>query len=91
LLRELRLLERHTHRSGKDSIDHPKNGRDDYANAVCGCLRGLSNHLGYDSRFVGFQPDADADEKGNTNYATEQLRAAIMSGWGWAPNGRRWS
>jgi hypothetical protein len=36
LLRELRLLERHTHRSGRDTVDHPKNGRDDYANAACG-------------------------------------------------------
>jgi hypothetical protein len=39
LLRELRLLERTTHRSGKDQISHPKNGgRDDYANSVCGAL-----------------------------------------------------
>jgi hypothetical protein len=38
LLRELRLLERQTYRSGKDQITHPKNGRDDFANAVCGAL-----------------------------------------------------
>jgi len=38
LLRELRLLERVTHRSGKDQISHPKGGRDDFANAVCGAL-----------------------------------------------------
>jgi Phage Terminase len=38
LLRELRALERHTHRSGKDSVDHPRNGRDDHANAACGAL-----------------------------------------------------
>ena len=36
LLRELRLLERHTHRSGRDTVDHGKNGSDDYSNAVCG-------------------------------------------------------
>ena len=36
LLRELRLLERHTHRSGRDTVDHPKGGRDDHANSVCG-------------------------------------------------------
>ncbi len=94
LLRELRLLERHTHRSGKDSIDHPKNGHDDYANAVCGVLRGLSNHLGYDPRFVGFQPDTDDTPANRTssNYATETLRSAICNGLGWAPpSGRRWS
>jgi hypothetical protein len=48
LLRELRLLERHTHRSGKDTVDHPRNGGDDHANAVCGVLRQLSNPLGFD-------------------------------------------
>src|SRR5262249_13566113 len=37
LLRELRLLERRTHRSGKDSVDHGLRGHDDYANAVLGC------------------------------------------------------
>jgi hypothetical protein len=38
LLRELRLLERVTRRSGKDQVTHPKGGRDDFANAVCGAL-----------------------------------------------------
>lgn len=36
LLRELRLLERQVHRSGADSISHPRNGHDDHAYAVCG-------------------------------------------------------
>jgi hypothetical protein len=47
LLRELRLLERHTHRSGKDHVDHGRGGSDDYANSVCGCLHGLSARFGY--------------------------------------------
>ncbi|MEZ0280570.1 hypothetical protein [Methyloceanibacter sp.] len=38
LLRELRLLERRVHRSGKDSVDHPRNGSDDLANALLGAL-----------------------------------------------------
>jgi Terminase large subunit, T4likevirus-type, N-terminal len=42
LVRELRLLERRTHRSGKDTIEHPKNGRDDYANVVCGVINLLT-------------------------------------------------
>jgi hypothetical protein len=50
LLRELRLLERVVHKGGRDSVGHPKNGRDDYANALCGCLRLLSSHLGFDVR-----------------------------------------
>lgn len=36
LIKELRLLERATHRSGKDSVDHGKYGSDDFANALCG-------------------------------------------------------
>lgn len=47
LLRELRLLERQTHRGGKDSVDHPRGAHDDYANAACGVLRTLSNYLGF--------------------------------------------
>ena len=35
---ELMQLERRTARSGRDSVDHPPQGRDDHANAVCGCL-----------------------------------------------------
>jgi Phage Terminase len=38
LVRELRMLERRTHRSGKDTVEHPRNGHDDYANVVCGVL-----------------------------------------------------
>jgi hypothetical protein len=36
-LKELRLLERTVHRSGKDTVDHPRHGHDDYANAALGC------------------------------------------------------
>lgn len=38
LTMELMQLERRTSRSGKDSVDHPPAGRDDHANATCGCL-----------------------------------------------------
>jgi len=41
VLRELRLLERQTHRSGRDAVDHPRSEHDDYANAALGAL-----HLG---------------------------------------------
>jgi hypothetical protein len=36
ILIELRLLERATHRGGRDTVDHPRNGSDDLANALCG-------------------------------------------------------
>jgi hypothetical protein len=47
LLKELRLLERVTHRGGKDSVDHCRGQHDDWANSVCLVLRTLSNYLGF--------------------------------------------
>jgi hypothetical protein len=38
LLKELRLLERRTHVSGRDTISHGRTGSDDFANAVAGAL-----------------------------------------------------
>jgi hypothetical protein len=45
--RELRVLERQAHRGGRESIDHPRGQHDDYANAVCGVLRQLSDTHGF--------------------------------------------
>jgi hypothetical protein len=63
LIRELRLLERHVHRSGKDSVENTRKGTDDYANTVCGVLRSLSRHYGYDTTYHAWSglPDLDAD------------------------------
>jgi hypothetical protein len=80
LLRELRLLERHTHRSGRDTVDHGRNGHDDHANAVCGVLRDLSNHLGYDHRHF-----LDRDAQGNViDDATAYRR---MAQWAYLSSG----
>jgi hypothetical protein len=38
LIRELRLLERRTARSGKDSVDHGVGGSDDHANVLAGAV-----------------------------------------------------
>jgi hypothetical protein len=81
LLRELRLLERQTHRGGKDSVDHPRGDHDDYANACCGVLRSLSNLLGYDCDYRGWQPDyVDPDGPPQPVTAAQQAsqRAADM-------------
>ena len=67
LLRELRLLERHTHRSGRDTVDHGKSGSDDYANAVAGVLRDLSTHLSYLEALI--RATADEDEDPNSEAA----------------------
>jgi hypothetical protein len=68
LLKELRLLERQTHRGGKDSVDHPRGNHDDHANAVCGVLRTLSNYLGF-----SFERMIDDGEE---NTAVRQLSEA---------------
>jgi hypothetical protein len=59
LLRELRLLERTTHRGGRDSVDHARGGHDDYANVAAGCIRLLNDHLGYD--LSGFADPVEVD------------------------------
>jgi hypothetical protein len=61
LLRELKLLERSTHKGGRDTVDHPRNGSDDLANALCGAAV-LARKPGYgesgdwigDYNFSGF-------------------------------------
>ena len=47
LLRELRLLERRVHRSGRDTVDHGAHGHDDHANATLGCAA-WAMRRGYD-------------------------------------------
>jgi hypothetical protein len=59
LLREFRLLERQTHRGGRDTVDHPRGGHDDHANVVCGVLRELSNSVGYDTSMRWLTEDSD--------------------------------
>lgn len=39
LLHQLRALDRRAGRGGRDSIDHPRGGNDDAANAACGALQ----------------------------------------------------
>jgi hypothetical protein len=41
---ELQQLERRTARSGKDSVDHPPQGHDDYANSACGAMALVTAH-----------------------------------------------
>jgi len=61
LTRELRLLERQTHRSGRDTVDHGRHGSDDYANALCGCAAHAVKRGGYDWTMQWVDgPDLDA-------------------------------
>jgi hypothetical protein len=83
LLRELRLLERRTHRSGKDTVDHGLRGHDDYANAVLGCaahaMRGGPENLDWicSDDYVGVGP---VSISAKAEYARAQLWAHINGG-----------
>jgi hypothetical protein len=88
LLRELRLLERQTHRGGRDSVDHPRNGHDDFANALCGCLRLLSTGLGFDLRAMLNDVDdtdrAMSESERNAAWRQSMFNNYVLNG------GRRW-
>jgi hypothetical protein len=73
LLRELRLLERQTHRGGRDSVDHPRGGHDDFCNSLCGSLRLLSDQHGFSlQEMLG---DGDPTAFGNDAQLTDAQRA----------------
>jgi hypothetical protein len=86
LLRELRLLERQAHRGGKESVDHPRGGHDDFANAVCGVLHFLALRMGYDTSYRGFRSVPD-DANGQPATADQRLadlyrNIALGARWG---------
>lgn len=58
LIRELRLLERRTSRSGKDSVDHPQGAgqHDDHANALVGCMHIVMKPGTGRTSFAGYAP-----------------------------------
>jgi len=78
LLRELRLLERRTHRSGRDAVDHPRGGHDDHANAVCGVLRTLSSHLGFDNTYRAWN-EGDVEDEPAANARLRARYAAYIA------------
>jgi hypothetical protein len=93
--RELRLLERHVSRAGRDRVDHGRGGSDDYANAVFGALNlaMTGSRYRYNSSMDWVSgppaPDAAAEEAAATKRFLEDRMAAHISryaGGGW----RRW-
>jgi hypothetical protein len=51
LVYQLVSLERRASRSGHDTVDHPRNGADDIANAVCGVLVALAGQRSVSARW----------------------------------------
>jgi hypothetical protein len=94
LLRELRLLERRTHRSGRDTVDHGWRGHDDHANAVLGCaahaMRGGYNTnldwiFGPDTDVPPVDPAAVAGIRFKSEWQRTQFRNYILSAGGTRP------
>lgn len=75
LVRELRLLERQTHRGGRDTVDHPRRGSDDLANALCGCAALSSSNLGFDTSYEWLRGPTETDGR---EFQRAQLMAHIM-------------
>jgi hypothetical protein len=76
LLRELRLLERRTHRSGKDTVDHGRSGSDDHANALAGCaVNVIQPKSTWDSSLRWVRGDDDVPRG----------RTQRRNGWGFLP------
>ena len=82
LLRELRLLERRTHRSGRDTVDHGRNGHDDHSNAVCGVLRVLSDHLGASGTGLDYSGFQDGPDEDPALVRTEIAKRRFREEWG---------
>jgi hypothetical protein len=76
--RELRLLERHVSRAGRDRVDHGRGGSDDYANSVFGALHlAISgSRYRYDSSldWVGGPSPTDAAVTAEQDRAFLQMR-----------------
>ena len=95
LLRELRLLERHTHRSSRDTVDHPRGEHDDLANSCCGVLRSLSNALSvYTAMDWVCGPDVDVAPAAaggihavslSSDFQRQQFASYVASGAGQRP------
>jgi hypothetical protein len=84
LARELRLLERHVSRAGRDRVDHGRGGSDDYANSVFGALHlamGSGRYRYPDNMdWVSGPPavDAVAEAEAAARATRERLHAHIL-------------
>jgi hypothetical protein len=80
LLKELRLLERQTHRSGKDTVDHGKRGSDDLANSLCGCAAHVMKQGTYRSDLDWVHgPSDDGKASSSMTFDTEWRRRLYLN------------
>jgi hypothetical protein len=82
LMTQLVGLERRTSRGGKDSIDHPRGGHDDLANAVAGALGRAARLSASAADFRLQRPKPDPDRPATANVGHAHFKEAM--GWGMA-------
>jgi hypothetical protein len=79
--RELRLLERHVSRAGRDRVDHGRGGSDDYANAVFGALNlamgGGKYRYASDSGWVNGSRDVDGEKAAAQEWLEARMAAHL--------------
>ncbi len=63
------------HRGGRDTVDHPRRGSDDLANALCGCAALSSSNLGFDTSYEWLRGPTETDRR---EFQRAQLMAHIM-------------
>jgi hypothetical protein len=85
--RELRLLERHVSRAGRDRVDHGRGGSDDYANAVFGALQmvmvGSRYRYPTSTDWISGGPEVDAETQraaAAEAFAQARLSAHLLRG-----------
>jgi hypothetical protein len=79
--RELRLLERHVSRAGRDRVDHGRGGSDDYANAVFGALNlamgGGKYRYNSDLSWVNGARDVDGEKAAAQEFLEARMAAHL--------------
>jgi hypothetical protein len=79
--RELRLLERHVSRAGRDRVDHGRGGSDDYANAVFGALNlamgGGKYRYASDLNWVNGARDVDGEKAAEKAFLEARMAAHL--------------
>jgi hypothetical protein len=82
LIRELRLLERRTARSGKDSVDHGPSGSDDHANVLFGAMYLLRERPQIEID-IGCCIQVSAGPYGRNGDFDDYHPGATSCAWGW--------
>lgn len=74
LLQQLRSLERHTRKSGKDQVTHPPGGHDDISNVACGVTCEILLHLVSMEERLAMMPQLSGSHQKSPWVVQEEVR-----------------